>query len=70
MLFAIFGDYNTWSVLTVILEFHGLLLSHTGEFGQCFQLLDYCLPTSQESAVDSCEVGMLGEHASVFHLRV
>ena len=70
MLFAISGDYNTWSVLTVILELHGLLLLHTGEFGQHFQLFDYCLPTSQESAVDSCEANMLGELVSVSLLRV
>ena len=57
-------------VLTVILEPLELLLSHAGKSDQHFQLLDYCLLTSQESAVDSCEVGMLGERASVFHLRV
>jgi len=57
-------------VLTVILELLGLLLSHAGKFDQCFQLLDYRLPMSQESASDSCEVGMLGERAFVSLLQV
>ena len=33
--YAIPGDYNTWSAFTIILELLGLLLSHAGEFNQC-----------------------------------
>ena len=54
----------------VILELPGLLLSRASGFDQCYQLFDYHLMVSQESTIDSCEAGMLGEHASVFHLRV
>ena len=57
-------------VLTVILEPLGLLLSHAGKSDQRFLLLDYHLTMNQESAVDSCEAGMLGEHIFVSPLRV
>ena len=70
MLFAISGDYNTWSVITVILESPGSLLSHVGEFDQHFRLLGCRLLRNQESAVDSCEANMLGELVSVSLLRV
>ena len=57
-------------VFTVAPKLLGSLLLHAGESDQCFQLLDYHLMVSQESAADTCEAIMLGEHASVFHLRV
>ena len=59
-MFASSGDYSTWNVLTVILELPGLLLSHAGESDQCFQLLDYHLMVSQESAANSCEASTIG----------
>ena len=65
-MFAIPGDYDTKSASTVILKLPGLLSSHAGKFGQCFQLLDCCLLMSQKSAINSCEVDRLDEHAFAY----
>ena len=70
MMFAIPGDYNTWSAFTVILELPGLLLSRAGGFDQCFQSLDCYLPMSQELAAGSYEVDILDEHVSAYLPRV
>ena len=68
--FAIPGDYNTWSAFTVILELLGLFLSHAGEFDQCLRSLDYYLPMSQKSAADSYGVDMLDERIFAYLLGV
>ena len=68
--FAISGDYNTWSAFTVILELLELLLSHVGEFYQCLRSLDYYPPMSKKSAADSYGVDMLDERISACLLGV
>jgi len=66
------GNYNTnvKRSFTVIPELHGSLLLRAGEFDQRFQLHDYHPLMSQESAIDFCEAGTLGERAFVFPLQV